>query len=728
MTTLRIETPEWALPLLEPARYKAAFGGRGCVHPDTLIDTPDGKVKIKDFSGGPVYSWDAGKVVIAQATPAFPCTKENLFEVVLCDGSSIIVTDEHKFLTPIGWRMLSELCPGDGVLSPPQQFGACPHRTNQGISLLELQKDGLHLTQKPEDYLGDCSECCRRCDLQPQRAKDTDQLFFRPPNDAAPHNSHALCHADGPGIVDKCIPSSSFAHVSNHGAPQVLGPLCCAGSENCSGEKSFESFSGLCQDARQFLCCKGQTQPYHALATQSQDSGIALRLAKSFQNILRRLRHGVCGKLFADQSRSFLDENGDFHYKRIRLIRLHSRQIYWDLHVFKTNNYLAQGFVNHNSGKSHCFAEMMIEAHIMEPTSRSVCVREVQRSLAQSVKRLLELKIQALNAGAYFEVQEAVIKSKRGDGLIIFQGMQNHTADSIKSLEGYDRAWVEEAQSLSQRSLDMLRPTIRKPGSELWFTWNPQQLTDPVDNLFRGSNPPADARIVEVNFDLNPWFPDVLRAEMEYDKRRDPDKYAHVWRGAYIEHSEARVFKNWRVEEFEAPRDAVHRLGADWGFANDPTVLVRCHVIGRTLYIDFEAYMVGCEITSTPDLFMSVPDSERWPMVADSSRPETISHMRRNGFPKIMPAVKGKDSVFEGIEWLRSHDIVVHPRCTHTIDELTHYSYRTDEATGKVLPLLQDANNHVIDALRYACEGMRRAAAVSTRANVTPLPTAWKWN
>lgn len=364
----------------------------------------------------------------------------------------------------------------------------------------------------------------------------------------------------------------------------------------------------------------------------------------------------------------------------------------------------------------------------MDPTSRSVCVREVQRSLAQSVKRLLELKIQALNAGAYFEVQEAVIKSKRGDGLIIFQGMQNHTADSIKSLEGYDRAWVEEAQSLSQKSLDMLRPTIRKPGSELWFTWNPQQLTDPVDNLFRGSNPPADARIVEVNFDLNPWFPDVLRTEMEYDKRRDPDKYAHVWRGAYIQHSEARVFKNWRVEEFEAPRDAVHRLGADWGFANDPTVLVRCHVIGRTLYIDYEAYMVGCEITSTPDLFMSVPDSERWPMVADSSRPETISHMRRNGFPKIMPAVKGKDSVLEGIEWLRSHDIVVHPRCTHTIDELTHYSYRTDEATGKVLPLLQDANNHVIDALRYACEGMRRAAAVSTRANVTPLPISWKWN
>ena len=115
------------------------------------------------------------------------------------------------------------------------------------------------------------------------------------------------------------------------------------------------------------------------------------------------------------------------------------------------------------SGKSHLFAELMIEMHIMNQKRRSVCVREIQKSLNQSVKRLLETKIEAMNAGFYFEVQDSVIKSRQGDGAIIFQGMQNHTADSIKSLEGYDCAWVEEAQSLSQTSLDLLRPTIRKP-------------------------------------------------------------------------------------------------------------------------------------------------------------------------------------------------------------------------------------------------------------------------
>lgn len=378
------------------------------------------------------------------------------------------------------------------------------------------------------------------------------------------------------------------------------------------------------------------------------------------------------------------------------------------------------------SGKSHFFAEMMIESHILDQKRRSVCVREIQKSLNQSVKRLLEMKIQDMNAGAYFEVQDAVIKSKKGDGMIIFQGMQNHTADSIKSLEGYDCAWVEEAQSLSQVSLDLLRPTIRKPGSELHFTWNPRQSNDPVDFLLRGPTPPKDAVVLKVNYTDNPWFPNVLRDEMEYDKRRDPDKYQHVWMGEYLRNSQSRVFRNWKIEDFEAPSDAIHRLGADWGFSVDPTVLVRCHIIGRTLYIDYEAYMIGCEIVNTPELFLQVPEAEKWPIVADSARPETISHMRKNGFPKIMGAVKGPRSLEEGIEFLKNYDIVVHPRCLHTIDELTLYSYKTDPLTGKILPLLEDKKNHVIDALRYACEGVRRTISAKP-TDIKPLQTMNRW-
>ena len=359
------------------------------------------------------------------------------------------------------------------------------------------------------------------------------------------------------------------------------------------------------------------------------------------------------------------------------------------------------------SGKSHFFAELLIERNIMERVD-AVCIREVQRTLNQSVKKLLESKIEALNVGSYFDVQDKRIKSRHG-GTIIFEGMQNHTADSIKSLEGFDVAWTEEAQSLSQRSLDLLRPTIRKPGSELWFSWNPNLETDPVDLLLRGEKPPPDAVVVKANYRDNPWLPDVLKAELDYDQRRDPDKFRHVWLGEYQRNSEARVFRNWRIEEFDISPEWILRQGADWGFSVDPSVLVQCAIVGRTLYVPHEAYRVGCEIDTLPDLFRTVPDAERWPTVADSARPETISYMVRHGFPKMLAAVKGAKSLEEGVEFLKAFDIVVHPRCKHLIDELTLYSYETDQLTGQVLPKLADKDNHVIDSLRYACEGARRS-------------------
>lgn len=363
------------------------------------------------------------------------------------------------------------------------------------------------------------------------------------------------------------------------------------------------------------------------------------------------------------------------------------------------------------SGKSHYFGERWLRENIAEKLD-CVCLRETLKSLEFSVKKLLEQKISHFNAGAYFEVQDRRILSVHG-GVSIFEGMQNHTADSIKSLEGFDRAWFEEAQNASDKSLTLLRPTIRKPGSQLWFGWNPDLETDPIDSLLRGAELPPGAVVIEANYMDNPWLPDELRAEMEYDKRRDPDKYAHVWLGNYRRNSEARVFKNWRVEEFDVDPTWTLRQGADWGFSVDPSVLVQCAIVGRTLYVTHEAYRVGCEIDFLPELFRTVPDSERWPTTADSARPETISYMQRHGFPKLLAAIKGAKSLEEGVEFLRTFDVVVHPRCTHTIEELTLYSYETDPLTGAILPKLADKDNHVIDSLRYACEGARRAMRAS---------------
>lgn len=183
--------------------------------------------------------------------------------------------------------------------------------------------------------------------------------------------------------------------------------------------------------------------------------------------------------------------------------------------------------------KSHFFAEQVILRCFAKPT-RVVCIREVQNSIRDSVRQLLIDKIKKLGLQDHFEVLDAEIRSSKGS-LIVFRGMQSYNAANIKSLEGYDIAWVEEAQTLSQHSLDLLRPTLRNPGSELWFSWNPRYKTDPVDAFFRGKNAANDPDIVSVaiNWRDNPWFPDELRRDMERDFADDPDKAEHVWNGAY---------------------------------------------------------------------------------------------------------------------------------------------------------------------------------------------------
>lgn len=359
------------------------------------------------------------------------------------------------------------------------------------------------------------------------------------------------------------------------------------------------------------------------------------------------------------------------------------------------------------SAKSHSFAAALLLKAAQTPL-RIGCYREIQKSIRDSVKRLLDDKIREIGLTDFYESTDTEIRGANGS-LFVFGGLRTNP-DAVKSTEGLDVAAVFEANKVSQRSWDLLTPTVRKDGSEIWAEWNPEFETDPVDQMFRGkAGAPPGSLVRRVNWDDNPFFPEVLRKDMEWDKARDPDKYAHIWLGEYQRNSEARVFKNWTIEEFEAPAGASFRLGADWGFAVDPSVLIRCYIDGKRLYADYEAWMIGCEIDQLPDLFDRVPDSRKWFITADSARPETISYMRNHGFPKINAAQKGKGSIADGIEFLKSYDIVVHPRCAHLIDELTLYSYKTDPLTGNVLPILEDKHNHTIDALRYACEGARKS-------------------
>jgi phage terminase large subunit len=378
-------------------------------------------------------------------------------------------------------------------------------------------------------------------------------------------------------------------------------------------------------------------------------------------------------------------------------------------------------FGGRGPGKTRTVATGLV-LQAMERHERVLCGRETQRSIRDSSKRVLDDEIDRLGLRRAFESTETEIRGPN-DSLFLFAGVRGN-ATGLKSIEGVTTFWGDEAQAFSQGSIDTIIPTIRTPGSRLIWTWNPDLETDPIDVLFRSADgPPPDSIVRQVNYMDNPWFPDVLRVAMEHDRARDIDKYNHIWLGQYRRNSEARVFKNWRVEEFDTPANVEFRLGADFGFSVDPSCLVRCWIDGRIIYVDYEAWGLGVEINNLPALFQGVPDAERWYITADSSRPETISYLRNHGFPRINSAIKGARSLEEGVEFLKSYDIVVHPRCQHLIDELVLYSYKTDSLTGQVMPILEDKDNHLIDALRYAVEGARRALRAAKPVMSVKVPS-----
>lgn len=360
------------------------------------------------------------------------------------------------------------------------------------------------------------------------------------------------------------------------------------------------------------------------------------------------------------------------------------------------------------SAKSWSVARVLCLLAASKPI-RILCARELQSSIRDSVHRLLADQIEALNLSARLEVQNAEIRGVNGS-LFIFEGLRHNTT-KIKSMEGIDICWVEEAERVSEESWKILVPTIRKPGSEIWVTFNPEQETDPTYTRFV-KNPPPDAIVRKVNHDQNPWFPIELRKEMEYDYRVDPDSAAHIWGGECKKIGDAQVLKGkWVIDDFtpEADWNGPY-YGADWGFSQDPTTLVRMWIHKRNLYIEHEAYGVGVEITETPALFDNVPGSRNHTIRADSARPETISYMKRQGF-NIMAAKKGPGSVEDGIAHLRGYEkIVIHSRCKYAAQEARLYSYKVDKLTGDILPILLDANNHIIDAVRYGLEPVIKPA------------------
>lgn len=342
---------------------------------------------------------------------------------------------------------------------------------------------------------------------------------------------------------------------------------------------------------------------------------------------------------------------------------------------------------------------------------RVLNTREYQNSIADSSKTVLEASISHYKLDSYFIITKDKIYNKITGSDFIFCGLQK--PDRIKSYEGIDIMWCEEAHSISMRSMKFLVPTIRKPGSQLVWTYNPEFENDPVHKRFTGDNIRPDDLIINVNYSDNPWFYNTaLVDEMEWDKQHDYNNYLHIWEGQCIISTEKQIFDGvWSTGEIpEPPANTIFYHGADWGFSNDPTAVIRCWFSQdrRTIYVDRAVGGVGIEVVQTPDVLRKIDTiATGQQVIADSARPEIISHCSNAGI-NIRSAAKGAGSIEDGISFLRSHKIIVAEELREVAKEFATYSYKTDKHSGDISRVPEDSNNHYIDALRYALEPVRK--------------------
>ena len=372
------------------------------------------------------------------------------------------------------------------------------------------------------------------------------------------------------------------------------------------------------------------------------------------------------------------------------------------------------------SGKSHFFAGLLVEDHLRNPGLRSVCIREVQKSLKESAKRLVEDKIREYGlAESGFEILKDEIRTP-GGGLIIFQGMQDHTAESIKSLEGFGRAWIEEAQSLSARSLSLLRPTIRAPGSELWFSWNPRRKTDPVDVMLRGEERPTGSVVVRVNWDSNPWFPAELEQERLDCLRSDPEQYEHIWNGEYATVLEgayyARQLATCKAEKRigHVPIDPLMQVRAYWDIGvRDATAIWIAQFVGREIRVLNYYEAVGQPLAAHLNWLRSngygnalcvLPHDGADHDAVTATRFE--DHIRAAGFKVETVKNQGKGAALKRVEAARRlfPSIWFNEKTTEGgRDALGWYHEKRDEERGIGLGPEHDWASHGADAFGLMC-------------------------
>lgn len=352
--------------------------------------------------------------------------------------------------------------------------------------------------------------------------------------------------------------------------------------------------------------------------------------------------------------------------------------------------------------KSHTVARILL-IRARQSKIRIACFREFQNSISDSSYQLLSDLIKQYELNEFKLTNNSIVNTVNGSDFI-FKGLWNNE-QSIKSIEGIDIAWVEEAQTVSEKSLEVLTPTVRKDGSQIIYTYNRLLEEDPVHNRLVIQGRP-NTLIINVNYDIAVKYgmiPEVILKEINDDKERRPGLYRHKWLGEPYS-TERKVYKDWQIID-EIPHEArLERYGLDFGYSNDPTAIIAIYRYNGGFILDEITYQKGLTNKQIADILSNQPLAL---VVADSAEPKSIDEIKSYGV-NIIPCVKGRDSINQGIQYVQDQRISVTKHSTNAIKEYRNYLWKTDK-DGRIINVPEDIFNHAMDALRYGLDSFKPA-------------------
>lgn len=691
------KSPAFVPLFKDQSRYQIIWGGAGCVHPETKIHTEYGLMRICDIDRPMrVLSWNekSQKFQLSLSGGSFPKGKANLYQVTTQHGV-FRSSGHHLVLLSTGeYRRVDMLTTSDEI----SQALPCPSQTIEEHCLKLSREDDPRLNQTILDSMGRYASECRSYDPQPHETGDYALFLEQQQDDVQEHGRFCSpCRNETRDISHSrshpCLCDDRICRKHSCEKAQQIEP--------CEEGQTLTSFSECTLDSLQeFLLSQSKIEPHHRGEQSYRSEPLPLGFSGDSCKPPKVNDSAILSSASLIKSIEVVDESE-----------------YWCMQVLDTNNYVSEdGAIHHNSGKSHIVARKILYRLLKEKDCKHnfLIIRKVDRTIKRSVFTLIRNIISKWNLTEDFDINltDKTMVYKPNGSQIMFSGLDD--VEKLKSIEGVTSIWVEESTELTQEDFEQLDLRLRgDTGSlkQIILTLNPISeqhwikkifFDDPIDGTFT----------LKTTYLDNAFIDDEYKMVMENKKKTNP-RYYNIYalgnwgtaEGLVFNRVSTRVIKESEIKGLECLQ------GLDFGYTNDPTAFSQSYVDEdkKIIYVYDGFYQKGMSNAEIAEKIKSML-AHKHRTTADSSEPKSIDYIRKKDV-NIAGAMKGKDSVNAGIDYLLEYEIVVNSHLVEFMTEFNNYTWSVDK-DGKTTNKPVDDFNHFIDSLRYAFEQKMKGAAL----------------